>query len=81
MRFDPKEKRWLLAGVTSFGVGCGDSRFSGVYTRVTVYREWLKSIVDDGFIEALSDPYSAATKNSYHIYILFLLIIQLFFLS
>ncbi|CAF0985350.1 unnamed protein product [Adineta ricciae] len=81
MRFDPKEKRWLLAGVTSFGIGCGDRRYSGVYTRVTAYREWLKSIVDDGFIEVLTDPYSAATKNSYQIYISFLLIVELFLLS
>ncbi|UJR16589.1 hypothetical protein I4U23_003489 [Adineta vaga] len=56
MRYEPKQQRWILAGITSFGMGCADPRYSGVYTRVSAYRDWLRSIISDGFIEAVGVP-------------------------
>jgi hypothetical protein len=79
MRYEPAQKRWLLAGVTSFGLGCGDARYSGVYTRASAYRDWLHSVISDGFIEAVVDLNSAGTRNYYNIYIAVLSIVQLFF--
>ncbi|CAF4356403.1 unnamed protein product, partial [Adineta steineri] len=62
MRFEPTQKRWVLAGITSFGLGCADPRYSGVYTRVSAYRDWLRSVVSDGFIESLINLDSSATQ-------------------
>jgi len=34
--------RWYLAGITSFGIGCGNT---GVYTRVTGFSNWILSTI------------------------------------
>lgn len=38
------EKTHYIAGITSFGVGCG-SESPGVYTRVASYLDWIESVV------------------------------------
>ena len=30
--------RWYLTGITSFGIGCGET---GVYTRTSAYQDWI----------------------------------------
>ncbi len=32
---------WLQAGIVSWGIGCGDPGFPGVYTRVTRFYDWV----------------------------------------
>lgn len=34
-----------LAGVTSVGNDCGQAAFPGIYTRVTTYLDWIRSVV------------------------------------
>ncbi|XP_032783133.2 trypsin alpha-3 [Daphnia magna] len=36
--------RDVQIGITSFGKGCADPRFAGVYTRITRYITWIKTI-------------------------------------
>jgi secreted trypsin-like serine protease len=51
MYYDKEVKRWILADVTSHGRGCGLPDYAGIYTRVSVYIDWMQSIVGaDGLV-------------------------------
>lgn len=39
------EQRYYQLGVVSFGQGCADTRWAGVYTRVSHYMPWISRVV------------------------------------
>jgi secreted trypsin-like serine protease len=51
MYYSENEHVWVLAGITSYGIGCALPNHAGVYTRVSTYIDWIKTIVgNDGMV-------------------------------
>ena len=42
----PLVARNKLVGVVSWGIGCAEDGFPGVYARVSSVRDWIKSVSD-----------------------------------
>ncbi len=38
---DTEDTNWLLAGITSWGYGCAEAGYPGVYTRVSYFEDWI----------------------------------------
>lgn len=64
---------WTLIGITSYGVGCGRTNYSGGYTRVAYYLDWIASAKSGNqwsFKLGTSDSQRISTFSSF-IFILF----------
>jgi secreted trypsin-like serine protease len=51
MQFSADKRRWILTGIISYGDQCALRDYVGVYTRISVYIDWIKSVVGhDGLV-------------------------------
>lgn len=66
MHFDANRHQWILVGVTSYGRGCAHPSYAGVYTRVSMYRDWIRNIVGSSAIsiELSADDVKPSSSNS-----------------
>lgn len=40
-----RDGSWVLAGITSWGIGCGNGYSPGVYTRISEFRTWIRKVI------------------------------------
>ena len=48
------QDRYQLAGILSWGIGCSEAHQPGVYTRVSKFLPWIRSVIREEQILQLS---------------------------
>lgn len=43
---DAFNETWILGGITSYGSGCARANQPGVYTRVSVFMDWIEEHIN-----------------------------------
>ncbi len=84
MMFTSK-KQWFLIGLTSFGEGCARKSYSGVYTRVAAFEDWIRLNTNrsdskpqdfSDLTDSISNSYANTLSTlNYHIFLCTLLIL------
>ena len=46
-KFRPGQPQYKICGITSWGAGCGNNGYPGVYTRVSKYIDWIDEHTGD----------------------------------
>ncbi len=55
--------QWVLVGLTSYGDGCANPQYSGVYTRVAAYESWISSYTN-GSVSISTSSVSTTSSSS-----------------
>lgn len=79
MQFSIRQKRWILTGIISYGYRCALREYAGVYTRISVYTDWIKRIVDDDGIVIVEESKAIVSNTSNRIFIIILTLISLLY--
>jgi secreted trypsin-like serine protease len=64
MLYSKEYRQWIIAGITSYGDGCGKSSDAGIYTRVSMYIDWIKSITGVDGIVIVGENSTTTGENS-----------------
>lgn len=46
--------RWVLAGITSYGIGCARANYPGIYTRVSTFVTFITSVMQNNAIVSVA---------------------------
>ncbi len=49
----PNGSGWLQAGIVSFGIGCAEPDYYGIYSRVSYFKSWINSKMGSLFSETI----------------------------
>ena len=41
-----EDNKWVLAGIISNGINCGQPNTPGVYTQVSAYVDWINAVIN-----------------------------------
>ena len=55
--------QWVLIGLTSNGIGCAEALYSGVYTRVAAFQDWINGYTNGSSTVVVSSTASSATTK------------------
>jgi secreted trypsin-like serine protease len=74
MIYDSNSDTWNIAGITSYGYGCALAESPGVYTRVSMFVNWITAHMDDEYSGS-----RASMKSISNGFLLLIFCIHLFF--
>jgi len=77
MHFSSRKRRWILTGIISYGYRCALRDYTGVYTRISVYINWIKSIAGNDGIVTVEESKAIVSNTSNVIIIIALTLISL----